>query len=96
METTCRYHEQHEIRMKSLEDQASVAQESMRTLDRMEVTLEHMRRQLGDIDNRVKEIDRRLDILERMPGESAVAYWKVVITSLITGGLGFLLAQLLK
>lgn len=111
MDSTCRMHEQHDLRLNHLERSDQEHKQAMREVIKMGVTLEQMKNEISEIkqkvdtgfhkmddkmDRKFKEVDTRIDTLERMPGQTAVAYWKVVITSLITGGLGFLLAQILK
>lgn len=102
METNCRYHEQHENRLKRLELSSDETAESLKSVTKIEVILEQMQKQLDAIENEIKEnhsctnirltkMDQRISAIENKPGEVALSYWKFIFSGLLTGILGYLL-----
>lgn len=106
MDSTCRMHEQHEERLKRLEQTQNATIDNLQMITKIEVTLEQIREDVKEIKRdikennethnlRMKEMDKRIARLENRPGEIALSYWKFILSALGTGILGYVLKSLL-
>lgn len=63
---------------------------------KLSMSVENMASKIESFIEMQKDHDRRLDILERQPGQLALSRWHLIIGGIITGAVGFLISTLLK
>lgn len=81
---------------KSAHHRLDSMKEQTNAIIRMSTSVEYMAKQVEDMLGILKEHDGRLDKLEKSPGDTMIAYWKLFIGALVTGGAGVLIGLIMK
>lgn len=81
---------------KSAHHRLDSQEEQTKAIIKMATNIEYMARQIEDMLYLLKQHDERLDAIEKRPGNALIAYSKLFISALITGGVGIALGMLLK
>ncbi|MGX8797242.1 hypothetical protein ACR6HW_14325 [Fusibacter sp. JL298sf-3] len=81
---------------KSAHHRLDSQEEQTKAIIKMATNIEYMARQIEDMLYLLKQHDERLDAIEKRPGNALIAYTKLFISALITGGVGIALGMLLK
>lgn len=81
---------------KSAHHRLDSQEEQTKAIIKMSSSIEYMAKQVEDMVNILKEHDGRLDKLERAPGDTMIAYWKLFVGAIITGGVGIIIGFIMK
>lgn len=88
--------ETHPFRIKLIEKEISEIKKDRELIIEMRSDIKRILEKLADMEESGKDRDCRIEKLEKEKGLNAIKYWQIVITSLLTGAVGYFIAQILN
>lgn len=81
---------------KSAHHRLDSMQDQTKAIIKMSANIEHILDVIKDMQGILKEHDARIDKLERLPGDTILKYWQLVVGALLTGAVGVVIGVMLK